>query len=384
MKLVKLFKSNTMGKDRLLRVLLMLQLTVTIMVTMNLSESLDRYMGASGSVRVGRYLYEKNYDIYSDLKELEPDSRSEEAVLEAGKELDELLKKLSEFPVNTYFYVSGAIGDGDFTDYCVYMSMKESLPYPLESGSYDRITDKGIFLGDGCSVYIENDSVKVFGENLPVIGIIAGYGFDKNEHIAVKYAELSEDAKIRVRSTVLKYMTEKYVISARLCIGSDRRPVDAYTAELEELIDSFPHMSAMEAHDSIEKNDSVSENYSSLKTMLVVLALALCILSGVQVVGMYISCKKKEIAIRYAFGLSEGTVFLQVLKEMAAPAAAGAVIAVFLEIIIYVVLLGYNTVSVFRYGVCALAASILLYMSMLAVAFVRVMKKGIASQLGRE
>ena len=67
MKLVKLFKSNIMRKDRLLRVLLMLQLTVTIMVTMNLSESLDRYMGASGSVRVGRYLYEKNYDIYSDL-----------------------------------------------------------------------------------------------------------------------------------------------------------------------------------------------------------------------------------------------------------------------------------------------------------------------------
>lgn len=174
------------------------------------------------------------------------------------------------------------------------MSMKESLPYPLESGNYDRITDKGIFLGDGCSVYIKNDSVKVFGENLPVIGIIAGYGFDKDEHIAVKYAELSEDTRMRVRSTVLKYMTEKYIISARLCIGSDRIPVDAYAAELEKLIDSFPHMSAMEAHDSIEKNDSVSESYSSLKTMLVVLALVLCVLSGVQVVGMYISCKKRR------------------------------------------------------------------------------------------
>lgn len=28
--------------------------------------------------------------------------QSDEAVLEAGKELDELLKKLGEFPVNTY------------------------------------------------------------------------------------------------------------------------------------------------------------------------------------------------------------------------------------------------------------------------------------------
>lgn len=373
-------KSDKIGKERLLRFLLMLELIVTIMIMMNLSESLERYVGAAGSMNIGSYIHEINYDISSDLLRMPLDEQDNDSILEAYKELDKLLTKLEEFPVNTYFYVGGAVGNAAWKDFCVYMSMNEPPPYPFESGKYDD-SEEGIYLGNGCLMYMENGKVQVFDEWFPVIGIMSGSGFDRNELIAVKYSDLTDGSKEQVKGTIGVYITK--TVSARLCIGSDKNDIRNYADQLEKIFAEFSHLSAERAYDEWELDESISDRYSSIKTFLVVLSFALCIFSNIQVAGMYISCKKKEIVIRCAFGLSKRTVFFQIIKEMSASAVSGTLIAVVLEIIIYIAVLRYNAALVFRYGIFALVASLVLYMLMLAVAFMRVMQKGITAQLGK-
>ncbi len=114
--------------------------------------------------------------------------------------------------------------------------------------------------------------------------------------------------------------------------------------------------------------------------------MVLCVLSSIQVVGMYLTGKRKEIAIRYAFGLGKGLIFGQVLREMLIAALTGAAVAILLEVSVYIGILGYSAGPVFKYGGLAVCGTVILYSLMLALAFVRVSRRDIASELrkGRE
>ena len=65
------------------------------------------------------------------------------------------------------------------------------------------MSDNGVYVGNGLLEYVSDDMINVFGSNIPVAGIIAARGLEKNTDIYVKYGDLSENA----RAYVADYLT---------------------------------------------------------------------------------------------------------------------------------------------------------------------------------
>ena len=64
---------------------------------------------------------------------------------QAYQTMDNLLCDMEVLPVNAYISsIGGMIDNGDNVFYTIYISMKEPLPYTLESGSYDKINQLNI------------------------------------------------------------------------------------------------------------------------------------------------------------------------------------------------------------------------------------------------
>ncbi len=388
----KLHRLNIMGGNNLFKFLLVLELVVTTVVAMNLSESVDRYAKTAGVRNPDGYLYERYYEIVTDYRQ--NDSEESDGLDDADstdygeldREFEELMRRLDSLPVNAYFYVGGRIGDGDVVGFSVYASMKEGLPYPLESGSYDRPETEGVFLGNGFSLYINDGYVKVFDEMLPVAGIMAGSGFYENEQAAVEYRVLSDSSKALVLDYFRYCIDSGPICPVELCIGSNDVDVSRYGDSIEEIFSGLPHLILSQGQEPEDYGDSMAGRYSWLKTFLVCLAMVLCVLSSIQVVGMYLAGKRKEIAIRYAFGLGKGLIFGQVLREMLLAALTGAAVAILLEVSVYIGILGYSAGPVFKYGGLAVCGTVILYSLMLAIAFVRVSRRDIVLELrkGRE
>ena len=358
--------------DRMYKLLLFLEVSVVLVIIMNLSEALVRFTNAYLAADSGGYVYNSGYDICID----------------GDENIDNLLARLEALPVNAYVdYVGGEINDGDDIGITLYFSLKEEIPFSLEEGSINMSENSGVYVGNSYEDSIENETIGLFEERLHVDGILAGEGFSKNTRIIAAYSLFTDYSKRQIKDFFGLngiYYGADYAFT--LHIGSDKTDLSEAEKQLEAIIRSYDNMTikAAESDSMILENKSIVERGTSIRNILMVAALALCIVSSMQVVLIYITRKKKEIILKYAFGVKKSVIFRQIMHEAAGAVIAGIAAAVIITLIIYVGALGYSAARVFLNGAIAVLAVWIIFTGIFALIFIRVSGTEIAGELGKE
>ncbi len=374
-----------MKNNQATKILIFINVVVAVLIAMNLTEMMSRLVKVAHIGVSSDYTYTEHYNV-----RMQFNSKDEMDRKQAYQTMDNLLCDMAVLPVNAYISsIGGMIDNGDNVFYTIYISMKEPLPYTLESGSYDKINQPGVYIGNRHEWLIKDNCVSVFREKLPVSGIMEGIGFNKNGDVIVKYGDLDKEYRCEeVCEWVHSVSDEKMEIRIRINLGSRQTEMKYASKEFEKIVDRYPNVSYEKLNLTIDESKMGSNTMDKMagefKRVLYIVAVLFCVISSVYVINLYLSQKKKDIAISYALGLGKRITFFMIVKEVG-PAFLGGVCTSFvLEIIVYTALRGYAVGTVLLYGVCGAFCVMALYLVIIFITFMKIFRKGIVRELGGE
>ena len=177
-------------------------------------------------------------------------------------------------------------------------------------------------------------------------------------------------------------------IRIRINLGSRQTEMKYASKEFEKIVNRYPNVSYEKVNLTIDESKMGSNTMDKMagefKRALYIVAVLFCLISSVYVINLYLSQKKKDIAISYALGLGKRITFFMIVKEVG-PAFLGGVCTSFvLEIIVYTALRGYAVGAVLLYGVCGAFCVMALYLVIIFITFMKIFRKGIVRELGGE
>lgn len=374
-----------MKRNMNVKILICINVITTVLIMMNLAELLGRLVEMTKNSGLLNYTYTSHYNVSMEVNDL-----NETDMKEAYQTIDNLLSDMAALPFNVSIpSVGGMIDNGENIFCTLYLSMKEPLPYTLEIGTYDEMNERGVYIGNRYEGLIKDGYINIFREKLPVSGIMKGIGFNKNDRVVVKYSDLNKSYRSETVCE-LSYATDDGIrkIYLGIDVGSNLVKLNQIKTEFEDIMKRYPDVT-YKATDYVMNQEGDSNNFliegmGNLKSVLYVIAVMFCIISSIYVINLYLTSKKKYIAISYALGLSKRITFLMIIKEIGQAFIGGVCISFVLEIIVYIALRGYAVGTVLLYGVGGAFSVFVLYLGIIYITFMKIFRKGIVRELGGE
>lgn len=378
-------------RDFVIKFSVIVAIAVTIIVSMNLVELLDKYVKVSlTSEKYSDYEYMELKDLkYLDKKEGPYDS-SEGIEMEkkAGEDLDYLLDNLPEFEGNVVFpLVYCSMNDGMIGVSCdVIIAYNEELPYIIDT---KNCSEKGIYIGNSYNGYWSDGKVQIDSVEYDVAGIVSSNHLQLNNGIYIPYDIITEKGKADLNRTLISYMTFEGGIT--VYFASERQGVVEHDIELmkewcrENGILEVVNVSGLnEEYVEDEKNDIRSWHYQSIKKAVCYLAAAFCLFAVFEAIRLYMNRKKADIMIMWSTGSKKTVILKMLIKELGMAVLIGVVLAFAAEWLIYGGILGCNLKTVFIYGVYSFAAVIILTVIMITVMLAATLHKPVISIIKKE
>lgn len=352
------------------KLLLFVEVVITIIIAMNLSESLERY--TSSISNKSQYKYESFVVVKLDENE-------EEAILE----VQDFFERINIFDANVYITDIGIMFNGaEYISATVLLSCKEKKLFNIDN---NKDTDSGLYIGNRYEYLIENNLIDVDGRIMEIAGIMHDSGFSKNEQIIIEYSKSTEELKCTIIENIKRKL--EWGNEINLYIGSNNSKVDSCVMEIMELGEKYSHIDIVSGADDnhiTDENRTYFSIFSDLKSIIMVVAYAFCVLSTLYVGSLYISSNRKNIAIRRAFGCSTWLIFASLIKDMMGAIVYGIITATTIEILVYGMVLKYSMSKVIVNGILAMILTIAIDMLLLVLLLIVTLRKNIAVEIGRE
>lgn len=355
--------------------MLLIETAVAIVVLTNLWALADKYYGKKQAEARGLdYACVAAYDVRIDIGELD----NKESEPEAKRQLEDFLTELGGLGGNVSVYpVAGDVGDGSRVLYTVYLSADEELPVPTEGRAKPFHSNSGVYVGNYNVNYINDGVLSALADRLEVIGIMASYGFEKNEFVYVKYADLSEVSRKEVVEYIFgncypysysNYEKDPFTVRAE----SDLINGEEYRQRFESIIGKYPFLRYGDGDTgAVTPIESAMVIYSGIKYVFLGLSVFMCVGLLFQTMQLFLYSERDNILIKKTYGMREGQIFLPLCAQITAIFGGAVVLAVIAEIIIYRFMAHYNTGFILKGIAVAAAGSIVLEFFALSVAYLK-------------
>lgn len=353
----------------LVKIMLLIETAVSIVVMTNLWAVADKYyIGKLAEASGFYYAHVAAFDVGMDIGGLDKAENKPEAKQQAG----DFLNDLCGLGGNVSIYpVAGDIGDGGRALYTLYMSVNEKLPVAAEGKAKEFSSNSGAYVGNYNADYIKDGVLSVFADRLEVIGIMASSGFDKNEFIYIKYADLSDISRNEAAEYIV---SECYSYSNYVTVRAESNLVneEEYRQRLEEIIAEYPFFIYKDG-DTGEVTPAVSTVviYSSIKYVFLVLSVFMCAGLLFQTIQLYLYNEKDNILIKKIYGMKERQIFLPICAQILIIFVFAVFFAMFVEFIVYHFIERYNLLFIMKSLAAAAAVSAILELIVLAAAYLK-------------
>mgnify|MGYP001070147528 CR=1 FL=1 len=383
-------------RDFVIKFSVIVAIAVTIIVSMNLVELLDKYVKVSlTSEKYSDYEYMELKDLkYLNNKDTHDNTERIEMEKKAGEDLDYLLDNLPEFEGNVVFpLVYCSMNDGMIGVSCdVIIAYNEELPYIIDT---KNCSEKGIYIGNSYNGYWSDGKVQIGSEEYEVAGIVSSNHLQLNNGIYIPYDIITEKGKTDMYRSLIDYMTFEGAIT--VYFASDRPGVVEHDIELMKewcrengIVEVVNVAGSNESYVEDEKNDIRSISYQIIKKFVCYLAAAFCLFAVFEAIRLYMNRKKADIMILWSAGSKKTVILKMLIKELGMAGAfgvavlIGVVLAFAAEWLIYGVILGCNLKTVFIYGAYSFAAVVVLTIIMITVMLAAMLHKPVISIIKKE
>lgn len=369
-------------KDTVIKFSVLIVVFITIIVSMNAIEMLDKYVDKSKDniIRKSGYSYEEDKSLYYTKKV--PDSTLkldyELYKNEIRKDVEKFFEKLPDFKGNVTFpLIDISINNGMYVSSNIIISFNEELPYIIDR---EGCADSGIYIGNVFDGYWTDGKVLIEYDMFDVAGVLCSEYLELCTDVYIPYEYLSVES----RNVIITYIvTQIYLWGGELpiCFSSDKQGVVESDIKL---MDEWNQESGIFtlcdiSDDSLEAVEAVKADtfgtYKYIKNVLCIISFAFCIAAVFETIRLYISRKKKDIMILWSLGSKKSVILKMILNELGLAVIIGAVLAFAAEWIIYGMIMGFRFASVVMYGVYALITVILITVIMIMVMLLFTLRK---------
>lgn len=212
--------------------------------------------------------------------------------------------------------------NGDVYKPDVILCQNEKLPYPLKN-NVKELDENDIIVPNNIS--FKNTTLNVHHKELNICDEI-----DTNE--CVTYT----DTFVLNASTFSNLFSEENEVdSLELRICSNKDNIYTTYSQLEKVIkEKYPDCNI--SHDGVENNESVFSGLENEKTILGILLYLFAILNVTIVSYYWINVRKREIAIRKAFGQTNMQIIWMLIKEFFLIIGIAAILAILVQILVQI------------------------------------------------
>lgn len=286
--------------------LLLTETTLAIIIFIGMYASFDNYYQVRNMKRSGyAYLYAGTVSINTRQHDLTTEYSSE-TIIEYRKYTKTLLDDFSSVDGNLSCEIGGNVAGGASRICKIYIAQNENLPIIIERD----MSDNGVYVGNGLLEYVSDDMINVFGSNIPVAGIIAARGLEKNTDIYVKYGDLSENA----RAYVADYITMQ-LLENKACYFEYGSNSAGDMIQFCNNINSDVYECTYENSLPESENTSGSGITSGIKNTVYVLTACICFGVVFRTMLLYVSEKYRLIFISQSFGMSNIKIIFPIIME---------------------------------------------------------------------
>ncbi|MBD5158473.1 MAG: hypothetical protein HDT13_12670 [Butyrivibrio sp.] len=353
----------------LVKIMLLIETAVSIVVMTNLWAVADKYyIGKLAEASGFYYAHVAAFDVGMDIGGLDKAENKPEAKQQAG----DFLNDLCGLGGNVSIYpVAGDIGDGGRALYTLYMSVNEELPVAAEGKAKEFSSNSGAYVGNYNADYIKDGVLSVFADRLEVIGIMASSGFDKNEFIYIKYADLSDISRNEAAEYIV---SECYSYSNYVTVRAESNSVDEeeYRQRFEEIIGKYPFLIYKDGDTgAVTPAVSTVVIYSSIKYVFLGLSVFMCAGLLFQTMQLYLYNEKDNILIKKIYGMKERQIFLPICAQILMIFVLAIFLAMLVEVIVYHFMERCNLLFIMKSLAAAAAVSAVLELIVLAAAYLK-------------
>lgn len=353
----------------LIKIMLLIETAVSIVVMTNLWALADKYyIGKQAEAKGFYYAHVAAFDVSMDIGDLD----KTESKPEAKRQAADFLKDLCGLGGNVSIYpIAGDIGDGGRALYTLYMSVNEELPVATEGKAKGFSSNSGAYVGNYNADYIKDGVLSVFADRLEVIGIMASSGFDKNEFIYIKYADLSDVSRNEAAEYIV---SECYSYSNYVTVRAESNLVneEEYRQRFEEIIGKYPFLIYKDGDTgAVTPAVSTVVIYSSIKYVFLGLSVFMCAGLLFQTMQLYLYNEKDNILIKKIYGMKERQIFLPICAQILIIFVLAIFLAMLVEVIVYHFMERCNLLFIMKSLAAAAAVSAVLELIVLAAAYLK-------------
>lgn len=315
-------------RDKTSDILLIISFVISFIVILNLIPMVDGFHS----------LYEKtsqyNYEIWLSITGCEDDTYV------ATKE-DELRAKafftlLTGIEQGNVILCTDCLAVDDSWSINSYLVLRENESFKLNT---DADVDAGIvYLNEKAKDYVKDNQVTIGGRDFMVAGIYEEYeASDEDIVSATIFVNRMSEEEQEVFKEQIQNAIYTSTMMLRLCSNQE---LQTTYEELQEKISQLGFQ--YEVVDMEEAVEDIDEIYYVLNKCVLCGATVLAILNCMQVSVLWMARRRKEYAIRKAFGYSTGQILREIFISMMSLGAMAAAITVVLQCV-YLKLIGDST-----------------------------------------
>lgn len=349
-------------RDSVIKISVIVAVLMTIIVSMNLIELLDKYVAISlspnGDVRYEyQEIMELHYTIpssYVTYDTVDNEMTSKEK-LQIREHLDDFITNMPDFMGNISIpLVYFKLNEGVDVRADILMAYNEKLPYMID---YKNKDGDGIYIGNSYNGYWNGDTVTLNGEFVKIAGIISSEYLALDNSVIVPYKTLKTLAK----KQLLDSLTSDIFYDRKITIIFSSNLSDVTTNDMRLMEEYISGKSLFElksiSDDTGERieqeKDSTPQIYALIKRIVCIVSALFCFIAIFEVIRLFLNKKKKDITILWALGSKRIVVYRMLIRELGLSIVVGTALAFVFEWIIYGLIMKCRFETVLFYGIYA-------------------------------
>lgn len=376
------------------KILLCIELVITLVVMSNLSEVMERFFRTEVNRILGNgYKYNKAVEVYIQppviIGSEVPEEYTNEEIWRynlAREQLEMFLKECSTMKGNISVYPIGAnISNGPEAGITVFFSTNEKLMTSTETGIIGEWKDDGVYIGNAYFTMVENNTIGIGSDTMDVLDILTNSGFEKNKHIYVKYSDLSNLTKQEVIDSIMYYAYEDeipFVVFYQSNLVSEKE----FLEKMEQLIKKYDLITfSSDISQNTESYtlsiDTRANTYRIIKYVFMIMAICMCSCILFQACMLILRHEKNDIFIMRTYGLSGIKIWHGLLMQILCIFIFSITISLVVELAIYYAILNCDLFSILKNMGISILAIIILILIIFTLAFRSYSKKNMAEVL---
>ena len=374
------------------KILLLIELVITLVISTNLTEVMDRYYTSTTNRILGKdYTYNGVLEIHINQFFNYEGASSDDYMLEQQNRNKLIKEQLTKFLIecnsldgNVFVYPVGAtINNGTKERITVFLSSDERIVSPIEGKEQGQWKSDGVYVGNAYASYVKADNIiSIYNENKKVIGIMSTMGFEKNPYIYVKYNDLSNESKSEVINAIMNYINESNDAFVLFFQSNNVSETEFYTAvnDILEKYDLFK--SSIYINDFTKEYilDGVESNntFETIKYVFMVFSIVLCVSLLFRTTMIIIHNEKNNIFIMKTYGLKMTSICIKLFLRMIIILLIAVAITIVIELLGYYLLLGYSLTAIVKNMCISVGSTIVLFLIIYVITFLYFNRKNMA------